>query len=83
MFEYLIDRWQSATAKLYKSLLSLADSLRLSLINLDRARERNTQLLSTADRRTAMWSSSILDLHAHWLHISHNPRNNRRTKKKR
>lgn len=83
MFETLINRWRLATAQLHKALLRLAGPLRLSLINLERACERNSQLLSTVDKETAMWSSSILNLHAHWLFIPHNPRNNRRTSKKR
>lgn len=83
MFELLINRWQLATARLHKMLWSLADSMRLALINLEQACERNTILLATIDKENKMWPSSILDLHAHWLFIPHNPRNNRRTKKKR
>lgn len=83
MFESLINRWLSATVKLHKTLLNLADSMRLALINLEQACERNTILLATINKENKMWPSSILDLHAHWMFIPHNPRNNRRTKKKR
>lgn len=83
MFDFLINRWQLATVRLHKTLLSLADSMRLALINLEQACERNTILLSTIDKEHKMWPSSIFDLHAHWRFIPHNPRNNRRTKKKR
>lgn len=83
MFELLINRWQLATARLHEMLLSLADSMRLALINLEQACERNTILLATIDKENKMWPSSILDLHAHWRLIPHNSRNNRRTKKKR
>lgn len=82
MFEFLINRWQLATVRLNNALLHFSNSLRLALINLEQAGERNTILLATIDKENKMWPSSILDLHAHWMFIPHNPRNNRRTKKK-
>lgn len=83
MFEFLINRWQLAAVRLHNALLRFSKSLRLALINLEQACERNTQLLSTVDKGSAMWSSKLFEWQAHWLFIQHNPRNNQRTKKKR
>lgn len=63
--------------------LTLADVLRHALMQMAKAAKLFASLLHTANKDNTMWSSSILDCHAHWLLIAHNPRNNRHTKRKK
>lgn len=63
--------------------LAIGDTLRRAFMLIAQAMERCHQLFTTVNKDTAMWSSNILDYHAHWLLIAHNPRNNKRTKRKK
>lgn len=63
--------------------VTLADAMRHALMRLAQAVELCASLLHTPSKDHMMWSSNILDYHAHWLLIAHNPRNNRRTTRKK